>query len=218
MGRRTFKSICTICKKEFDCQTRYTGKYCSHKCQTQSLKGRIISKYQREKIVHGMKNSNKLYKHHGIILTKEKNKRICKECKLLKKLEDFREFYNVKSGRYYRIYRCRKCDTKRVYQYRKDHPEWTKVQMAKNYNGWKLKIIGDKCLICEEFRTLDIAHIVARNGKNGKIRQAWYNQKDNLLGLCPTHHRLFDENKLTKEEYAKIKDKVEFAKKKYGIS
>ncbi len=214
MGRRTFKSICTICKKEFDCLVRYTGKYCSHKCQTQSLKGRIKSKYQKKKISQGIKNSKKFYEYHGIILTKEKNRRICKECKLLKKLEDFREFYNVKSGRYYRIYRCRKCDTKRIYQYRKDHPEWTKEQMAKNYKSWRAKVTGSKCQICGEDRVVDVAHIIPRNGQGRRHLEPL----DRILGLCPNHHRLFDQDKLTIEEFQKIKQRVEMARRKYALA
>jgi len=39
---------------------------------------------------------------------------------------------------------------------------------------------------------------------------------DNLLGLCPTHHRLFDEDSLSEEEYSKIESQVEKARELYG--
>lgn len=53
------------------------------------------------------------------------------------------------------------------------------------------------CEICGENRVIDICHIVPRrvNG-TGKI--------DNVLFLCPTHHRLFDACMLSKEEWDKI--------------
>lgn len=81
---------------------------------------------------------------------------------------------------------------------------------------WKIRTVGIECKICGENRTLDVAHIVPRNGKSrGRHRTE---PKDNLLGLCPTHHRLFDENRLSDEEYEKIKDLVEIARGKYAIS
>ena len=78
----------------------------------------------------------------------------------------------------------------------------------KRWYGEVRKILTNPngCEICGELRTLDLAHIIARNGS--PVR--WYDraEKDNLLTLCPTHHRLFDENKLSEGEYAKIAEKV----------
>lgn len=66
-----------------------------------------------------------------------------------------------------------------------------------------------ECEICGEGRAIDLAHIVSR--RNGGPTCA-----DNSLVLCPTHHRLFDRDKLTKEELSKIKRKVRRAWRLYG--
>ena len=53
------------------------------------------------------------------------------------------------------------------------------------------------CEICGENRTIDCCHIIpARFG--GEFNE------ENILYLCPTHHRLFDRGKLTLEEIKKI--------------
>lgn len=58
------------------------------------------------------------------------------------------------------------------------------------------------CLICNETRVLDACHIIPAC-EGGDISE------ENILVLCPTHHRLFDKNKLNDQEYNMIKDKVE---------
>ena len=40
--------------------------------------------------------------------------------------------------------------------------------------------------------------------------------KENILILCPSHHYFFDNGKLTKEEFSKVKAKVRAAEKKYN--
>lgn len=53
------------------------------------------------------------------------------------------------------------------------------------------------CEICKENRSTDRCHILpARLGGTGEI--------NNLLILCPTHHRLFDRFMLSRSEYASI--------------
>jgi len=71
------------------------------------------------------------------------------------------------------------------------------------------------CMICDESRVLEVAHIIPVNG--GK-RYWWKSPKVmdsiwNLLILCPTHHVLFDKDKLIETEFDKIKEKVEYARR-----
>lgn len=54
-----------------------------------------------------------------------------------------------------------------------------------------------KCQICGETRALNRCHIIPREAGGG-------NFDENMLILCPTHHFLFDQNKLSKEEFEKI--------------
>jgi hypothetical protein len=61
------------------------------------------------------------------------------------------------------------------------------------------------CVICKENRVMDAAHFVAsRHGGYGTI--------DNIIPLCPTHHRLYDNGKLNEEELDKF---IEFLFIKY---
>ena len=66
----------------------------------------------------------------------------------------------------------------------------------------QLRKIYKCCEICNFDRIVEVAHIIpASNG--GDLSE------DNTVGLCPNHHYLFDSDKLTEEEYNKIKQKVE---------
>lgn len=53
---------------------------------------------------------------------------------------------------------------------------------------------GKSCVICGFNRAVEMAHIIpARDGGTY--------EEENLMPLCPNHHYLFDNNKLTSEEY-----------------
>lgn len=60
---------------------------------------------------------------------------------------------------------------------------------------------GTCCVICGFDRAIDFAHIV-RAADGGTSHQ------DNILVLCPNHHRLFDKNRLNDEECAIIEPLV----------
>jgi 5-methylcytosine-specific restriction endonuclease McrA len=57
---------------------------------------------------------------------------------------------------------------------------------------------GDKCVICGWSQTRnDVCHIVAAK-QNGSY------ELDNLVLLCPNHHRLFDTGKIKREDLLKV--------------
>lgn len=62
-------------------------------------------------------------------------------------------------------------------------------------------IYGSSCLICQFDRVIDYAHIVPTS-KGGTV------SPENILPLCPNHHRLFDRNKLTEQELCKISHRI----------
>lgn len=66
------------------------------------------------------------------------------------------------------------------------------------------------CEICGEARGLDLAHIKA-NKLGGPMT------RENVLALCPTHHRYFDHGKLTREEFSKISSRVRAAEALYSF-
>lgn len=140
----------------------------------------------------------------------------CSRCKKDFPFAEFRMIQDRQGKKRFTNCYCKPCENERNKEYIKNHPEWARAQSKRSYTKWKWRMIGEKCEICGETRVLDIAHIIPRLGKNGKTRQAWYNQKGNLLGLCPTHHRLLDEDKLIEEEYAYIENKIKIAKEKYA--
>ncbi|MCL5422506.1 MAG: HNH endonuclease [Nitrospirae bacterium] len=53
------------------------------------------------------------------------------------------------------------------------------------------------CEICGESRAVDMCHIIPRRLRGSE-------RDDNILFLCPTHHRLFDICMLSREEWDKI--------------
>lgn len=78
------------------------------------------------------------------------------------------------------------------------------------YNFELIKNRNLSCEICGENRSIDRCHIIpAKLGGTARI--------DNILILCPTHHRLFDRFMLTKKEYASINwDKKSLPSIKYA--
>lgn len=78
------------------------------------------------------------------------------------------------------------------------------------------RIEKQKCVICGEQRTVDRCHIIPRENSGS-------NSENNMIYLCPTHHFLFDQGKLSREEFNKIKihgkakDSIEFFNKTHKI-
>lgn len=60
---------------------------------------------------------------------------------------------------------------------------------------------NQQCIICDFERFVEIAHILPAS-LNGSYRS------ENILYLCPNHHRLFDSNMLSSEEEEIIYDQV----------
>lgn len=73
-----------------------------------------------------------------------------------------------------------------------------------------------QCVICDEQRAVDRCHIISREHSGS-------NSEDNMIYLCPTHHFLFDQARLSKEEFNKInvsdkaEDSIEFFHKIHKI-
>ena len=65
----------------------------------------------------------------------------------------------------------------------------------------RFKLKNPSCEICGFNRIVEAAHIIPAS-KGGAHHES------NLISLCPNHHHLFDNKKLTNEEYSKIKEKI----------
>lgn len=70
----------------------------------------------------------------------------------------------------------------------------------------RLKKIYKKCHICEFDRIVEVCHIIPAS-QGGDLT------KENTIGLCPNHHHLFDNKKLTAAEAESLKDIVPDYKK-----
>lgn len=76
---------------------------------------------------------------------------------------------------------------------------------SKDINRLKAEVVWDgvifkrnvSCEICGENRSIDKCHIIPN--RTGGLKE-----DNNLLYLCPTHHRLFDRFMLTKKEWCSI--------------
>ena len=78
-------------------------------------------------------------------------------------------------------------------KYRLTHREVGRVNLVE----WRKKHKTTKCVLCDETRVVDWAHILARKDGGRKTR-------DNLVELCPNHHCCFDRGLLTQEEKQKL--------------
>jgi len=70
------------------------------------------------------------------------------------------------------------------------------------YKKYTKKFLDKACEVCGNTRVLNIAHIIPR--EDGGKDEEW-----NFMRLCANHHYLFDQGKLTKEEW----DKIDWKKK-----
>ena len=74
---------------------------------------------------------------------------------------------------------------------------YTRLIFGKTVDSETTKKQTIPCEVCGENRTIDSCHIIPKR-LNGT------QDIDNIIFLCPTHHRLFDSCMLSKEEWGKI--------------
>jgi len=69
--------------------------------------------------------------------------------------------------------------------------------LRKRVFGLQDGVTGKNCQICGESRAVNMCHIIPREEGGADL-------EENLIPLCPNHHYLFDQARLTKEEFGKI--------------
>jgi len=74
---------------------------------------------------------------------------------------------------------------------------YTRLIFGSVANAETIKKQAVPCEVCGENRVVDVCHIIPRRLNGGQ-------KIDNVLFLCPTHHRLFDSCMMSKEEWDKI--------------
>lgn len=82
------------------------------------------------------------------------------------------------------------------------HLEATKDQNCKRYHNIEPEIyrkITKNCLICDFDRVVELHHL-DKNRKN--------NSENNLIGLCPNHHKMIHISRYKEETLAQIKEKL----------
>jgi 5-methylcytosine-specific restriction endonuclease McrA len=83
-------------------------------------------------------------------------------------------------------------------RYRKHRDEIIAVQGLKIYKQHL------SCLICGEKRVVEFCHVIP-------LKEGGTSDIYNIIPLCANHHYLFDQKKLTDDEYEKIKPAIERA-------
>ena len=68
-----------------------------------------------------------------------------------------------------------------------------------------------KCTVCKEDRVIELCHIVP-------VKLDGDGSPFNLLVLCPTHHKLFDDAKLHEHEYEMLRDKIHLGLKYHCLN
>ena len=94
---------------------------------------------------------------------------------------------------------CSRNCSNSIFRAGKDHPNWKGGKSTESYRRLCIKYYGHKCLICDEDKTIDVHHI-DHNRKN--------NLPENLIPLCPTHHRYMHRKKLKPLIYDKILESI----------
>ncbi|GBR74583.1 putative endonuclease [Candidatus Termititenax aidoneus] len=110
---------------------------------------------------------------------------------------------------------CPKCNEKYIFNPAVDRMySVCKNRFSLMIHG-QTKALPDNCEICGENRVIDKAHIMPASDyfprgetspkyyKNPVYLKLWGNY-ENYFSLCPTHHRLFDRNLLSIDEFNKL--------------
>lgn len=202
------KQICPKCKKQFEIectQSEYEKskyrKYCSRSCANSHK----LTNEQKQNISNGVKNSIKyqisVKRRYG-----EKIKEyVCDKCgKKFQSTENFRKNRKV---------HCEDCKRKVVHYHNLDDIE-SILDCSKRTLTKILKRSEIGCAICGwNESTCDIHHIIQR--KDGGS-----DKNDNLIIVCPNHHRIIHTNKCYSIEFLKslsISNKFSDWKKYYHI-
>lgn len=75
--------------------------------------------------------------------------------------------------------------------------EWIRPQHSTGISHTMKAYSRKPCVICGEDRTIDRAHIIENSDMGAS-------SVGNIVHLCPTHHRLWDEGKLTQDESTEL--------------
>ena len=81
----------------------------------------------------------------------------------------------------------------------KNHPRWKEHKHINTFRKWVRYFFKDLCAICGWDKTSnDICHIVPT--KSGGPHSV-----ENIIVLCPNHHRMFDQDKISMDEIIKAR-------------
>ena len=93
---------------------------------------------------------------------------------------------------------CKYCYTKIFYT------EYSRLASRKQYSGITKEVfdkLPKKCLICGFDKIIDVHHLIAKS-KGGS------HSLDNLIALCPNHHKMTHHADYQKEMLARVSEKM----------
>lgn len=126
--------------------------------------------YRRKIIKEFIKTHDIDTSHFNMQIKKKKYEKIVKNCPICESQFSTRK-HPTKEG-----ITCSKSCAATWFRTGEDNPNWKN----KSYRNIAFRFHGKKCAVCPESKILDVHHI-DENREN--------NTKDNLIPLCPTHHR-----------------------------
>ncbi len=143
----------------------------------------------------------------------QRKKGVCTECGEEKELHAFRKCFKCYRKTYKQpIVTCKKCGNKKVHHGKglcdNCYLKTFSYDIIKGFNVRKLhnislelwKEITKECLVCGFNKVVDLHHI-DQNRKNSS--------RDNLVGLCPNHHKMVHDERYSVEIKELIKKKLE---------
>lgn len=189
MSKRTH--ICTECGSEFS--NYFDGSaFCSRTCWKQSVRKTKDCSFCGAAIEKPTPTQQFCTRQCHYVGKKELNKQrltfeLLVEANNLPDQETKLFFLRTKTG----------CGVETLYEYMKEIGYVFSVprvpRKATSSTASKLRSSNPACVICGESRAVDLAHIVSAES-GGWVADS------NIVGLCPTHHRLFDTGELDQEE------------------
>ena len=137
---------------------------------------------------------------------------ICKECGKEKEIHAFGKCYycyrkNYKQPRvrckacgelkeHHSRGMCKNCVQKKYYY---DQIKGFNIKKHHNISLGVWREVTKKCILCDFDKMIDLHHL-DRNKEN--------NSRDNLIGLCPNHHKMIHDMRFKNEIESQIKEKL----------
>lgn len=222
---------CEICGKKFETRSNHPKRYCSEECRLKGFRkkleaqhkpflktcpicGKVFKvRFSKQRVVYC---SRKCY-YEGRRKNLEKAPRLkqSKNCEICGK--SFEYYPSARKAARFCSLRCSRIGHSRDLSGRRIAPYGKGVKAMR----YRLTLLmgGDKCFVCGWDQTSnDVCHLIP-------VKEGGKEEIENMILLCPNHHRIFDRGLLGREYLAslvrsKIEEKPEVLRNRinHGVS